>query len=109
MHRFGRTGKFDFLTMVGKIGLLDIAPPSAYMVHGTGPVRGARLLFIGAVDNEAHSKKKLDVLSAELDKTLDVGMQVIEDSLCNWQKSPGKYLSFRGKSFSHLYRAFSRL
>jgi hypothetical protein len=96
VHRFGRAGKFDFLTMVGKIGLVGLEPPSAYMVHGTGPVRGARLLFCGAVDNESLSKKKLDELSVELDKTLGVGMQVIEDSLCNWQKSPAQYLAFRG-------------
>jgi hypothetical protein len=82
--------------MVGKIGLLDIEPPSAYLVHGTGPVRGARLLFCGAVDNESLSKSKLDQLSVELDKSLGVGMQVIEDSLCNWQKSPAKYVQFRG-------------
>jgi hypothetical protein len=96
VHRFGRTAKFDYLTMVGKIGLENIEPPSAYMVHGTGPVRGARLLFGGAVDNESLSKKKLDELSVELDKALGVGMQVIEDSLCNWQKSPAKYSAFRG-------------
>jgi hypothetical protein len=96
VHRFGRTAKFDFLTMLGKIDLLNIEPPSAYLVHGTGPVRGARLLFCGAVDNVAFSKKKLDELSVALDKTLGVGMQVIEDSLCNWQKSPAKYVSFRG-------------
>lgn len=96
VHRFGRTGKFDYLTMVGKIGLENIEPPSAYMIHGTGPVRGARLLFGGAVDNESLSKKKLDELSVELDKALGVGMQVIEDSLCNWQKSPAQYLLFRG-------------
>lgn len=96
VHRFGRTAKFDYLTMVGKIGLENIEPPSAYMVHGTGPVRGARLLFGGAVDEESLSKKKLDELSVELDKSLGVGMQVIEDSLCNWQKSPAKYSAFRG-------------
>jgi hypothetical protein len=96
VHRFGRTGKFDFLTMVGKIGLVNLEPPSAYMVHGTGPVRGARLLFAGAVDNVSFSKKKLDELSVELEKALGVGMQVIEDSLCNWQKSPAKYIPFHG-------------
>jgi hypothetical protein len=96
VHRFGRTAKFDFLTMVGKVGLVDIEPPSAYMVDGTGPVRGARLLFSGAVDNASFSKKKLDELSVELNKILGVGMQVIEDSLCNWQKSPARYLAFRG-------------
>lgn len=92
VHRFGRTGKFDYLTMVGKIGLENIEPPSAYMIHGTGPVRGARLLFGGG----ALSKRKLDELSVDLDKALGVGMQVIEDSLCNWQKSPAQYLAFRG-------------
>lgn len=96
VHRFGRTGKFDYLTMLGKIGLADIEPPSAYLVDATGPVYGARLLFCGAANNKSISKKKLDELSIELDKTLGVGMQVIEDSLCNWQKSPSKYLAFRG-------------
>ncbi|ASL43982.1 hypothetical protein bAD24_I10850 [Burkholderia sp. AD24] len=96
VQRFGRTAKFDFLTMVGKIGLVNIEPPSAYMVHATGPVRGARLLFSGAVDNNAISKPQLDELSVELDKALGVGMQVIEDSLCNWQKKPAEYLQFRG-------------
>ncbi|CAB3744562.1 alpha-glutamyl/putrescinyl thymine pyrophosphorylase clade 3 protein [Paraburkholderia rhynchosiae] len=96
VQRFGRTAKFDFLTMVGKIGLVNIEPPSAYMVHATGPVRGARLLFSGAVDNNSISKPKLDELSVDLDKTLGVGMQVIEDSLCNWQKQPAAYLQFRG-------------
>jgi len=96
VRQFGRLAKFDYLTMVGKMGLEGIEPPSAYMVEGTGPVKGARLLFSGAVDNEFLSKKQLDALSVELDKTLGVGMQVIEDSLCNWQKSPAKYLAFRG-------------
>ena len=96
VHRFGRTAKFDYLTMVGKLALENIEPPSAYMIHGTGPVRGARLLFSGAVDKESLSKRKLDEISVDLDKSLGVGMQVIEDSLCNWQKSPDKYLPFRG-------------
>ena len=96
VHRFGRTGKFDYLTMVGKIGLENIEPPTAYMIHGTGPVRGARLLFSGAVDKKSLSKRKLDELSVDLDKVLGVGMQAIEDSLCNWQKSPNQYLPFRG-------------
>ncbi|VVD60165.1 hypothetical protein PCO31110_00058 [Pandoraea communis] len=95
VHRFGRTGKFDYLTMLGKIGLANIAPPSAYMIHATGPVRGARLLFGGSVE-AGISKSELDSLSIELDQVLNVGMQVIEDSLCNWQKSPEKFVPFRG-------------
>jgi hypothetical protein len=96
VYRFGRTAKFDYLTMLGKIGLVDIEPPVAYMVHATGPVRGARLLFSGAADNTALSKQTLEQLSVDFEATLGVGMQVIEDSLCNWQKSQAKYVPFRG-------------
>ncbi|KVV22731.1 hypothetical protein WK80_21320 [Burkholderia multivorans] len=96
VHRFGRTAKFDYLTMLRKIGLVDIEPPVAYLVHATGPVRGARLLFTGAVDNNALSKQALEQLSVDLEATLGVGMQVIEDSLCNWQKSQARYVPFRG-------------
>lgn len=32
----------------------------------------------------------------DLDGVLGVGMQVMEDSLCNWQKSPTRFIHFRG-------------
>ncbi len=96
VHRFGRTGKFDYLTMLGKMQLANIEPPSAHMVHATGPVQGARLLFAGRVDHKGFTKKQLDQMSIDLEKVLGVGMQVIEDSLCNWQKSPEKYIHFSG-------------
>jgi hypothetical protein len=32
----------------------------------------------------------------KLGDALGVGMQVMEDSLCNWQKSPEAYVPFRG-------------
>jgi hypothetical protein len=32
----------------------------------------------------------------ELDADLKVGMQVLEDALCNWQKSPAHFERFRG-------------
>jgi len=96
VYRFGRTGKFDYLTMLGKLKLANIEPPSAYMVHATGPVRGARLLFGGSTDYKGFTKKQLDQMSIDLEKALGVGMQVIEDSLCNWQKSPDKYEHFSG-------------
>lgn len=93
--RFGRLGKFDYLTMVGKVGLVDVEPPSAYMTEATGPATGAQLLF-GVPGMGQKSRKKMDELAIALDGELQVGMQVIEDSLCNWQKSPDKFLAFRG-------------
>jgi hypothetical protein len=92
---FGRLGKFDFLTMLGKIGAAPIEPGSAYLVGATGPLQGARLLFA----NNAKAKlgpRDLDERLARLGAYLNVGMQVLEDSLCNWQKSPKKFISFRG-------------
>jgi len=89
--RFGRTARFDYLTMVGKLALAAIEPPSTYMEGATGPVRGARLLFGGRA-----SATTLDSWLVDLDTQLHVGMQVLEDALCNWQKSPDQFKPFRG-------------
>jgi hypothetical protein len=43
--RFGRTAKFDCLTMTSRLGLSDIYPGRAYISGSTGPLSGARLLF----------------------------------------------------------------
>jgi hypothetical protein len=45
VFRFGRLAKFDYLTMLGKLGLAPIEPGSAYLGGATGPLAGARLLF----------------------------------------------------------------
>jgi Alpha-glutamyl/putrescinyl thymine pyrophosphorylase clade 3 len=92
---FGRLGKFDFLTMLGKLGAAPIEPGSAYLVGATGPLQGARLLFTNNPKAKL-SPRDLDARLAKLGSYLHVGMQVLEDSLCNWQKSPKKFKSFRG-------------
>lgn len=96
VERFGRTAKFDYLTMVAKLGLVNLRAPSAYMVGATGPVHGARLLFAGTPHAEHLTPERLDGMLIALDDELNVGMQVLEDSLCNWQKSPNKFVAFRG-------------
>jgi hypothetical protein len=95
VKRFGRTARFDYLTMIGKLGLAPLEPGSTYMKGSTGPVTGARLLF-GGEKNAALSAVELDSWLLELDTKLGVGMQVLEDALCNWQKSPIKFKRFRG-------------
>lgn len=95
VHRFGRTGRFDYLTMIGKVGVANIQADSTYMGNATGPYDGAKLLFLGRIDGEV-SRKTVDQWIMDLDTYLNVGMQALEDSLCNWQKSPGKYIQFRG-------------
>jgi hypothetical protein len=96
VKRFGRLGKFDFLTMLGKLEIAPIEPGSAYLSDGaTGPLRGARLLFTGNVTSDAKARA-LDADLSQLDVELSVGMQALEDALCNWQKSPSAFRSFRG-------------
>lgn len=93
--RFGRTAKFDYLTMIAKLGLAPISPDSAYLAGSTGPIRGARLLFGGTV-SASLSPEELDPWLIRLGEHTDIGMQELEDALCNWQKAPSKFAKFRG-------------
>jgi Alpha-glutamyl/putrescinyl thymine pyrophosphorylase clade 3 len=95
VKRFGRLGKFDFLTMLGKLHIAPIAPGSAYITQATGPRLGARLLFRGSTRTTGFDDK-LDDWLVELDSTLGLGMQILEDAMCNWQKSPDVHAHFRG-------------
>lgn len=92
---FGRMGRFDFLTMLGKLEIANIEPAIPYMTGATGPQSGARLLFYGSAKAKA-KVRDLDKIVAEFGQFLGLGMQVMEDSICNWQKSPGRFKAFRG-------------
>jgi hypothetical protein len=95
VYGFGRLGKFDFLTMIGKLDLAPIDADSVHFSGATGPLAGGRLLVTGDPKAKATAKAveaKVDMLDAYL----GVGKQVLEDSLCNWQKSPTEYEYFRG-------------
>lgn len=94
---FGRTAKFDYLTMLGKLGLAQLEADSTYMSEATGPRRGAKFLFFGNTQASA-SNASLERKVAMLEGALELGaqgMQVLEDAICNWQKSPDAYLRFR--------------
>jgi hypothetical protein len=91
---FGRTAKFDYLTMVGKLGLAPIEPGSTFMEGATGPHSGAVLLF--GLAGGAMNRSRLDDWLIRLGAHLGVGMQVMEDALCNWQKNPSRFQPFRG-------------
>ena len=88
---FGRTARFDYLSMVSKLQLALIEPDSTYIQGSTGPLNGARLLF-----GVQYGPKQLDEWLVELEAQLGIGMQVLEDALCNWQKSPSRFKPFRG-------------
>ena len=92
---FGRIARFDYLTMVGKLGLAAIEPGSPYILSSSGPAKGAQLLF-GDPSGPAIRVADLNAWTVQLDSYLNVGMQVLEDALCNWQKSPREFKPFRG-------------
>ena len=88
---FGRTARFDYLCMLGRLRLARVEPASPYIQSSTGPLYGARLLF-----GSEMGPTQLNRLAAILGTHLGVGMQVLEDALCNWQKSPACFRPFRG-------------
>lgn len=91
VSRMGRLGKFDLLCNLSNLLIAPIIPDRAYIELSTGPLEGAKLLF-----GENLSRRELDRASTELAEFLNVSPQVIEDALCNWQKSPAEYRFFRG-------------
>lgn len=92
---FGRLGRFDWVAMLARYGFTPAEAGSAYLKEATGPKAGIKLLF----ENDAASNTSPAVLQAwldDLDADLGVGMEVLEDSICNWQKTPLKFTHFKG-------------
>jgi hypothetical protein len=88
---FARLGKFDYLSMIGKVGIAPIVAGSLYLAGATGPMIGARMLMGG---NKNY--KELDIALSVMGRAIIVSMQDMEDAICNWQKSPDTYKGFRG-------------
>ena len=95
VSRFGRTARFDYLRMIGRLGLIDIHPERAFISDSTGPRRGAHLLFDPPA-SEPSTPRSLEDKVTILQTHLQVDFDVLEDALCNWQKSPSEFKPFRG-------------
>ena len=89
-YKFGRLGMFDYLSLIYKTQLANIEADSCYIKGSTGPKMGAKRLFGHLSDNQ------LDELSIQLADYLNIGYQEFEDAICNWQKSPDRYISYTG-------------
>ena len=85
--RFGRTGKFDFLCLLGNLGLLPISPGHCYLHGSTGPKTGALLMVTGK--KEGRVTQRVAEEMERLQRALDVPVEALEDALCNWQKEKG--------------------
>jgi hypothetical protein len=94
VRRLGRTGAFDYCATLGKLAFVDVEPSAACLAGATGPLTGARLLL--SPSGQALSPAALEEMLIPLRAELDVGFDVLEDALCNWQKSPAKFMPFRG-------------
>lgn len=92
---YGRLGRFDWAAMLSRYGFAPAEAGSAYLESATGPKGGMRLLFVGNSKAGVGPSKLQDWLD-ELNVTLLVGMEVLEDSICNWQKSPNVFVHFKG-------------
>jgi hypothetical protein len=94
VRRLGRTGAFDYCATLGRLAFVAVEPSAACLAGATGPLAGARLLL--SHPGQSLSSTALDELLTPLRAELDVGFDVLEDALCNWQKSPAKFKPFRG-------------
>lgn len=94
VFRFGRLACFDHVAMVSRLGLESSSPGSTYLKTATGPKRGAALLLHNNVEQRLNINESENYLEL-LRNTIEVDAQVIEDSLCNWQKSPDQFIAFR--------------
>ena len=89
--RFGRLGKFDLLTLLGRLGFFPMEAGRVHIRGASGPRRGAVDLF--GPPNDAD---RLERRSADLADHLSVSAAVLEDAICNWQKSPDRFQHFKG-------------
>jgi len=94
--RFGRTARFDYLTMLGKLSLANVTADSVHLAGATGPLSAARLLLDGSRTSTKHTGRELEATLGPLREYLDISNDVFEDALCNWQKSPSSFVPFRG-------------
>lgn len=83
--RFGRTAKFDFLCLLGNLGILKISPPHCYLDESTGPKGGALLMVEGKIKGRVTAN--IEEIIRRLWLTLGIPVEVMEDALCNWQKA----------------------
>ena len=92
---FGRLAKFYYLAMLGRYRVAPVVAGSAFLNGASGPVRGARLLFDGRPDSTTRADT-LQTYLDDLDADVRVGMTIMEDALCNWQKSARHFVHFKG-------------
>lgn len=98
---FGRMAAFDFTCNLCKCGLNVEEPESMYQSYSTGPLEALNdFLILSGVDNAPKSLQISigDELLRWFETNSDIYMlaQVLEDTICNWQKSPNSHTRYFG-------------
>lgn len=93
VRQFGRTAKFDYITMLSRLGLVDALASHAYLGGATGPLKGSKLFFFGDRVAQIPRREVEARLNAFVHST-GVAPDILEDALCNWQKDPLNYVRF---------------
>lgn len=98
---FGRMAAFDFTSSLCKCELKVKEPESMYLKNSTGPLVGLGYFLKMANGKNITKANKVKFGNELLEwflKNSDIFMvaQVLEDSICNWQKSPKSYMRYFG-------------
>lgn len=97
---FGRLAGFDFTSSLVKCGFNIYEPESMYAEDSTGPLQAlSDLLKLTGNDSSLVSAKNLaKEMMNWFDANTNIFMlgQVLEDSICNWQKNKEVYIKYTG-------------
>lgn len=98
---FGRMAAFDFTSSLCKCNLNVKDPISMYHHSSTGPLRALKDILILADCKDVSKSAQVEFGNNLLDWFIrhfntQVVAQVLEDAICNWQKSPKKYQRYFG-------------
>jgi len=98
---FGRMAGFDFTSSLSKCNLNVNEPDSMYHQNSTGPLRALKKMLDMAQVSDKSKSKQIDLgdnLLHWFQENTDIKFvaQVLEDSICNWQKEPTQYKRYFG-------------
>jgi hypothetical protein len=79
---FGRTGRYDFLRLLGLLGLAPLEPALCYFLGASGPARGARQFF----GMPAENCDEMEARARDVEAALGLPPMIVEDVLCQASK-----------------------
>ncbi|MGD9933426.1 MAG: hypothetical protein AB7T37_06880 [Dehalococcoidia bacterium] len=77
----GRTARYDYLRLLGLLGIAPLEADACYFAGASGPRAGAARMF-----GKGLRPAELEAGAKRLASHLGVELQAVEDALCQWQK-----------------------